>query len=1054
MKRDPATFVLLAAFCAGVCSAAPAAPVAPTVAPEADPAVLAALDKAGHAFTPEVKAAFLASRKADALKELAAHGIRLPADFLAWVDGDPVVAATVYGTRHGSPAQALYVLRSLEIDLGSARLRKYAQLGLAAARLHGPAVRLDAKESESFSLADRPLFKVVIPPSPLVKVDTHPKDRPLDVNDHIINFLEEEETVAKGADGQEITVVKPRNPVLTAGQLVSSLKLQAAFNAYMARKSPGFAPIDCGDDKIHHHVEPIWVDPYSARLHRASEVFAGAYVAKGRLAERNDAPPSPTQWLAYQIGNAENPARAADLDRPWPILMQLVVAKVPLREAEYVWGEKARGLDPLRYIDYIESVAQTTPNLIMLAKLQPFDFPYNSYPGKRLHGGVCGSHAHTNMVGGWSMGRSMMGCSAPGHAFPGELYKDAKSGLFHFTGGDASTAYYLGAGAPEGAGPDQSKMNSTCWAVNLGLARLVDAQLAWTLEQSLPPQVRARHGGALLGSAVAINPYNPGLIRAAQANIASPREQVAFHAALRAALTDAAKKPGCPDKGFREEFDRALNANLARLPVPTDAADTAAVADYVAGQDDAVWAKYQAAKDGLPALKQRLAKDLEAHLGGARTAADASLLANRIMAVGGILPDSASKTTWSEALLAILAGKEYSPPNAVAAADPCLRAAHTVHAQGAGIPAAQAEVEAQLKAAINGTRTARGSALLSEKIIAVGKLLPESAPKGPTPRSAWCQLLLGILRGHEFYAPSPATPGQQAVDPCITAIYSLEKTHQAERERLVKDYQAAVAANRGEEAATALSLRLRTLHEAIGDPAERNAFDDAILGALTGHHFFHPDMHKPSVMKLDPALRILAYKASKTEFFTGLNASMANGQSPESSAALGEYIVFLWAQLMWKVPQQLALAEEIKAVVRGHELYAPDPAKPSDVRYESLLNNIYHHYLGWDNSRPRYGSGVPVGEEDRKSCEAWLQKTLAAPRTSESCAAMRTLLDCLAKRMTDPERKAWGEKLADIVRGHEYFEAADAAGVKSLKPDPAAAYVHQLAGQPMPAAPK
>ena len=104
--------------------------VAPLMATADGRAVLAAWGNAQHRFTPEVKAAYLAWAKTRALEVVAKSGQRLPADFLAWVDHDPVVIATVYGISTNA-AQRLAFLRSLEIDLGPYEVRtNHLQLAL------------------------------------------------------------------------------------------------------------------------------------------------------------------------------------------------------------------------------------------------------------------------------------------------------------------------------------------------------------------------------------------------------------------------------------------------------------------------------------------------------------------------------------------------------------------------------------------------------------------------------------------------------------------------------------------------------------------------------------------------------------------------------------------------------------------------------------------------------------------------------------------------------------------------------------------------------------
>ncbi|MDG1898454.1 MAG: hypothetical protein P8I74_01175, partial [Phycisphaerales bacterium] len=61
------------------------------------------------------------------------RGIELPPDFLAWIDADESLQASVYGCRR-DPLPVLLALRSLEIDLGKQVVRnEYTQLALAFA---------------------------------------------------------------------------------------------------------------------------------------------------------------------------------------------------------------------------------------------------------------------------------------------------------------------------------------------------------------------------------------------------------------------------------------------------------------------------------------------------------------------------------------------------------------------------------------------------------------------------------------------------------------------------------------------------------------------------------------------------------------------------------------------------------------------------------------------------------------------------------------------------------------------------------------------------------
>jgi hypothetical protein len=629
---------------------AAAAPVSLDNGGPAAARVLASLEQSGHCFTPGVRAAYLAFRKHQAAAELATHGITLPADLWRWVDADPIAAATIYGTRRGTPAQALCVLRSLEIDLGPEVVReRHPQLALAAAWCYGASVDLAAGGGNSFSLKPRGPFVVTISPDPRVRVNTRPTDRPLDVHDHIINFLHDEETVTTHPDGTETVAVRSREKPLTAGQVVASLKLQGEFNAYMKRHGQDIPPLDCGDNEINTYKGVIWRHPRMGAFSRAAKLFTEAYIAKGLMVAENDPTPSPTEWIAWQVRNAANPQRATRLDTPWPLLAYVVNHRVPLREAEYVWEEKARGINPMRYIEYIGSIAQTNPQLISLRRLQPFAFTYNSYPGKRLYGGVCGSHTHTNLVAGSAMGLTMVACSSPGHSFPGSIGRD-KNGVFAFSGGNSSAPWFFGAASNEGTGSDQMKLSSLAWAMNFGLEGYAASHLAWTLALELPAALRETRTPAVMESAIALNPYNIGLARAALTAFPSPAEQVRFYQEMEVILTKAAATPGCPDQAYLGEFTRALHDGLTGKPLPDDPAVVARINRLLAGQDSpaALRIRYQLAAEGGNAVLASASERLATHLAGTRTVANCQGMALWIAAAADVLTDPTRRKTWAQ----------------------------------------------------------------------------------------------------------------------------------------------------------------------------------------------------------------------------------------------------------------------------------------------------------------------------------------------------------------------------------------------------------------------
>jgi hypothetical protein len=119
--------------------------------------------------------------------------LNLPADFLAWIDGDRALRLSVYGSR-ADPLPVLLALRSLEIDLGTDTVRRdYTQLALAFAIQDSYAARADkgtgwndgdgaTNGSKLPDITPRAPLSLVIPSDPRVPVDTKDTSRALDAN--------------------------------------------------------------------------------------------------------------------------------------------------------------------------------------------------------------------------------------------------------------------------------------------------------------------------------------------------------------------------------------------------------------------------------------------------------------------------------------------------------------------------------------------------------------------------------------------------------------------------------------------------------------------------------------------------------------------------------------------------------------------------------------------------------------------------------------------------------------------------------------------------------
>lgn len=606
-------------------------------------AAVAALEKSQGQFTPEARAAFVAGRRAQAVAELASHQITLPASLLDWVDADAEVAATVYGIRYGTPAQALFILRSLDLDLGTDTLKKYKQIALAAAWHNAATVSFASPGPGGFSVTERRPVEVKIPPCPLRKVDTHPTDRPMDMNDHIINFLEEEEEVA----GKEIVTVKPRTPILTAGQVVNSSTLQKQLNGYMAKKWPKFQPLAC--EQANTLASRASKHPSIKQLAYAAKLFYTAYVAKGRLPDRPDPLPTATQWITYHISNAENPKRRVNLNKPWPVLLYLLETPIPLREAEFVWNEEiAKGLNPTRYIMYIGPIGQYNKELIMITRMRPSEFAFQTYPGKRYYGGVCGTHTYCVLKGGAAMGLSFFGCSSPGHSFPGNI-SYGKTG-YACTGGNTSAKWYFGPSRWEGG---SGKMQSLVWAMNYGHEAFSESQLAWTAAILLTPHLPRQATMNLLKSAVTLNPYNQSLVRAAVPACQTQAELFEFWTNFRAAVDTAKAKPGCPQGGgLIAATWSGIAQGLEKLPVPED--KTLATSIYgrltALGCSPTLLVRYQGQLEGLDATLAATGTAFQRYLASNRSLASSASMKSRLENTVALIQDPQTKKDWAAEL--------------------------------------------------------------------------------------------------------------------------------------------------------------------------------------------------------------------------------------------------------------------------------------------------------------------------------------------------------------------------------------------------------------------
>jgi len=552
-------------------------------------------------FTPKLRDAYLAYARQQAIADLKARRKPLPEEFLAWIDSDAMVKTSVYGVHH-KPADVLLWLYSLRLDLGKTKFEKYRQLALAAAMV-------SAKEGMPADVTPRQPLNLAIPGDPRKPIDTKDPSRELDVNDHIINFLNEhtiEEEVVVGHkeempelkyDERGIAIPAPKNrklkkvPVteirkrsLYAADVIANTDLQKKFNAYMKSKAQD-VKVECGQRVVHWNSRDQVRGEQYKKIDQAYRLFRTAYEAKGLLPTTRDPFASPADRCLYLIRNneyefptdlqADRKWPRFPLTAPWPLLTMLVADRQPLREREERWEAFRDRGEFKKYGEYIGGIAQQ--HVMQSARrLKPFPFTYATIQMMLKDGGVCGTMGAISARSHTALGIPASQATQPGHCAMVAFQYDSEGGVYHCKGGQYAT------GGDEKTGPftpwpfaDEfrrtSRRNgyeiafhnrkpmvyhqSVAWGLNYGVQSYLDSVIAYSVFRILPEVQRQEHGLELLESGLAVNPYNFLLVDAAQDLADTPQQQLRFWKSFQVALKSAAGKTGCPTEGLYNTTD-------------------------------------------------------------------------------------------------------------------------------------------------------------------------------------------------------------------------------------------------------------------------------------------------------------------------------------------------------------------------------------------------------------------------------------------------------------------------------------------------------------------
>ena len=510
-------------------------------------------------------------RTLDAAK---AEGIELPRDFLAWIDRDPVVRMSVYGCR-ADALPVLLKLRSLEIDLGEDTVRRdYTQLALAFAIQDSYARRGEqgtpwndadgAKPPDALpDVSPRAPLSLEIPGDPRVRVDTKDASRPLDRDDHIINFLEDHPEIEEEIEVKELPpleydergIAKPQRDAvsvkkkislpLRAADVIASRALQEEFNAHMAAHGHPDIRIDCGERAVHWgSTAAISEKPLRERIAAAHELFHTAYRSKGRMPAARDRAPTAAESMAWFIRNDRwsfsEQDRAArqwprfPLDAPWPVLMMLAADDQPLREREDIWLKFRDNGEFRTYGEYIGDIAQQF-DMQSARRVAPIAFSYGSIQMMWKDGGVCGTMGNIGSRTHRIVGQPASTAGQPGHCAIVFMEHDAKTKEFrckggqYATGGDEVTTVHAGWNYDDKGGRRPMVFHqSVAWGVNEGLASFVESLAMVRAFNALPAEERARECVGFVKAALSENAFALAAITTALESAPDARSALAI----------------------------------------------------------------------------------------------------------------------------------------------------------------------------------------------------------------------------------------------------------------------------------------------------------------------------------------------------------------------------------------------------------------------------------------------------------------------------------------------------------------------------------------------
>jgi len=489
----------------------------------------------------------VATARARTLAACAERKAELPADFVAWIDGDPALRASVYGCR-ADPLPVLLGLRSLEIDLGQDAVRRtHTQLALALAMQDSYAARgaQGTKWNDADGASPASALPDVSPRAPLrLRIPGDPRTR-VDVKDP---------ARAKDRDCVIAAFLEATDPPRRAADVIASAALQREFNAWMAGHGHPEVTVDCGDGAVAWgSTAAIQDGALRERIAAAHDLFRTAYERTGRLPAARDPAPTASESMAWFIRNDAWPftdgERAArkwprfPLNAPWPVLMMLAGDDQPLREREDLWRTFVATGEARTYGEYIGDIAQQF-DMQSARRLAPFPFQYGSVQMMWKDGGVCGTMGNIGARTWRILGVPASTAGQPGHCALVRMTHDPRTGAFgcegeqYASGGDEVTTVHAGWNYDDRGGRRPMVFHqSVAWGVNAGVMPYLETLVmrrAW--DDGVAADARAGACEAFLDAGVRRTPFCLAVIEpvfaAAPDRAAADRMLAAFERAV------------------------------------------------------------------------------------------------------------------------------------------------------------------------------------------------------------------------------------------------------------------------------------------------------------------------------------------------------------------------------------------------------------------------------------------------------------------------------------------------------------------------------------------